>query len=51
MTGGYGYPSEYDMERLVRQTLVAVVPGSPDDWASDASNQRYSRLWRINASA
>jgi alkylation response protein AidB-like acyl-CoA dehydrogenase len=27
MMGGYGYSSEYDMERLVRQTLVATIYG------------------------
>jgi alkylation response protein AidB-like acyl-CoA dehydrogenase len=27
MMGGYGYCSEYDMERLVRSTLVSTVYG------------------------
>ena len=27
MMGGYGYSSEYDMERLVRQTLVSTIYG------------------------
>jgi isovaleryl-CoA dehydrogenase len=27
LMGGYGYSSEYDMKRLVRQTLVSTVYG------------------------
>jgi alkylation response protein AidB-like acyl-CoA dehydrogenase len=27
MMRGYGYPSEYDMERLVRSTLVSTIYG------------------------
>jgi isovaleryl-CoA dehydrogenase len=29
--GGYGYSSEYDMERLVRQTLVSTVYGGTSE--------------------
>ena len=31
MMGGYGYSSEYDMERLVRQTLVATIYGGTSE--------------------
>jgi isovaleryl-CoA dehydrogenase len=31
MMGGYGYSSEYDMERLVRQTLVTTVYGGTSE--------------------
>ena len=31
MMGGYGYSSEYDMERLVRQALVAVTYGGTSE--------------------
>jgi alkylation response protein AidB-like acyl-CoA dehydrogenase len=31
MMGGYGYSSEYDMERLVRQTLVSTIYGGTSE--------------------
>jgi alkylation response protein AidB-like acyl-CoA dehydrogenase len=31
MMGGYGYSSEYDMERLVRQALVATIYGGTSE--------------------
>jgi alkylation response protein AidB-like acyl-CoA dehydrogenase len=31
MMGGYGYASEYDMERLVRQTLVSTIYGGTSE--------------------
>jgi alkylation response protein AidB-like acyl-CoA dehydrogenase len=31
MMGGYGYSSEYDMERLVRQSLVATIYGGTSE--------------------
>jgi alkylation response protein AidB-like acyl-CoA dehydrogenase len=31
MMGGYGYSSEYDMERLVRRTLVATIYGGTSE--------------------
>src|ERR671936_808772 len=31
MMGGYGYSSEYDMERLVRATLVATIYGGTSE--------------------
>jgi alkylation response protein AidB-like acyl-CoA dehydrogenase len=31
LMGGYGYSSEYDMERLVRQTLVSTVYGGTSE--------------------
>jgi len=31
MMGGYGYASEYDMERLVRQALVATIYGGTSE--------------------
>ena len=31
MMGGYGYSSEYDMERLVRSTLVATIYGGTSE--------------------
>jgi isovaleryl-CoA dehydrogenase len=31
MMGGYGYSSEYDMERLVRQTLVTTIYGGTSE--------------------
>jgi isovaleryl-CoA dehydrogenase len=31
MLGGYGYSSEYDMERLVRQTLVSTIYGGTSE--------------------
>src|SRR4029079_14489846 len=31
MMGGYGYSSEYDMERLVRTTLVAIIYGGTSE--------------------
>jgi isovaleryl-CoA dehydrogenase len=31
MMGGYGYSSEYDMERLVRKTLVATIYGGTSE--------------------
>jgi len=31
MLGGYGYASEYDMERLVRQALVATIYGGTSE--------------------
>ncbi|MFL5906018.1 MAG: acyl-CoA dehydrogenase family protein [Solirubrobacterales bacterium] len=31
MMGGYGYSSEYDMERLVRGTLVSTIYGGPSE--------------------
>jgi alkylation response protein AidB-like acyl-CoA dehydrogenase len=31
MMGGYGYASEYDMERLVRSTLVSTIYGGTSE--------------------
>ena len=31
MMGGYGYSSEYDMERLVRQALVSTIYGGTSE--------------------
>ena len=31
MMGGYGYPCEYDMERLVRSTLVSTIYGGTSE--------------------
>ena len=31
MMGGYGYSSEYDMERLVRATLVSTIYGGTSE--------------------
>ena len=31
MMGGYGYSSEYDMERLVRQVLVSTIYGGTSE--------------------
>ena len=31
MMGGYGYSSEYDMERLVRSTLVSTIYGGTSE--------------------
>jgi alkylation response protein AidB-like acyl-CoA dehydrogenase len=31
MMGGYGYASEYDMERMVRQTLVSTIYGGTSE--------------------
>jgi isovaleryl-CoA dehydrogenase len=31
MMGGYGYSSEYDMERMVRQTLVSTIYGGTSE--------------------
>ena len=31
MMGGYGYSSEYDMEPLVRRTLVATIYGGTSE--------------------
>ena len=31
MMGGYGYSSEYDMERLVRTTLVSTIYGGTSE--------------------
>ena len=31
MMGGYGYSSEYDMERLVRPTLVSTIYGGTSE--------------------
>ncbi|MGH2951092.1 MAG: acyl-CoA dehydrogenase family protein [Solirubrobacterales bacterium] len=31
MMGGYGYSSEYDMERIVRQTLVSTIYGGTSE--------------------
>jgi len=31
MMGGYGYSSEYDMERLVRQSLVSTIYGGTSE--------------------
>jgi alkylation response protein AidB-like acyl-CoA dehydrogenase len=31
MTGGYGYSSEYEIERLVRQTLVSTIYGGTSE--------------------
>jgi isovaleryl-CoA dehydrogenase len=51
LMGGYGYSSEYDMERLVRQTLVSTVYGgtseiqktsSPRPWAFRVQGSEWS---------
>jgi alkylation response protein AidB-like acyl-CoA dehydrogenase len=31
LMGGYGYSSEYDMERLVRQALVSTIYGGTSE--------------------
>jgi alkylation response protein AidB-like acyl-CoA dehydrogenase len=31
MMGGYGYSSEYDMERLVRSSLVSTIYGGTSE--------------------
>jgi isovaleryl-CoA dehydrogenase len=31
MMGGYGYSSEYEMERLVRATLVSTIYGGTSE--------------------
>ena len=35
MMGGYGYASEYDMERLVRSALVSTIYGGTNEIQRD----------------
>ena len=41
MMGGYGYASEYDMERLVRQTLVSTIYGGTRRSSATSSPRRW----------
>ena len=41
MMGGYGYSSEYDMERLVRQTLVSTIYGGTSEISATSSPRRW----------
>ena len=39
MMGGYGYSSEYDMERLVRSSLVSTIYGGTSEIQRDDHRQ------------
>ena len=41
MMGGYGYSSEYDMERLVRQVLVSTIYGGTSEIQRDIIGRTY----------
>jgi isovaleryl-CoA dehydrogenase len=41
MMGGYGYASEYDMERLVRATLVGTIAGGTSEIQRDIIAKTY----------
>ena len=58
MMGGYGYSSEYDMERLVRATLVSTIYGDASEIhagssprPSASSRRKRSRTGRTLRSA
>ena len=46
MMGGYGYSSEYDMERLVRTTLVSTIYGGTSEIQRDDHRQDARALRR-----
>jgi isovaleryl-CoA dehydrogenase len=41
MMGGYGYATEYGMERLLRSTVVSTVYGGTSEIQSDIIGKTY----------
>ena len=41
MMGGYGYATEYDMEGLVRQTLVSTIYGGTSEIQRDIIGKTF----------